>query len=96
MVIDFSKEATYTDSTGAVISAFQRDQTPVRVIAKHDFGPRHVESIADALIESGYAEELGKKPSKTGKPANPATKPAKDDKPEAPPATDDAPDDEKP
>lgn len=46
MVIDFSKEATYKDSSGNVISAFQRDQTLVRVIAKHDFGPRHVESVA--------------------------------------------------
>ncbi len=46
MVIDFSKEATYKDNNGNVVSAFQRDQTLVRVIAKHDFGPRHVESIA--------------------------------------------------
>ncbi|MCS3467402.1 HK97 family phage major capsid protein [Pseudomonas sp. JUb42] len=46
MVIDFSKEATYKDANGNVVSAFQRDQTLVRVIAKHDFGPRHVESIA--------------------------------------------------
>ena len=46
MVIDFSKEATYKDSNGNVISAFQRDQTLVRVIAKHDFGPRHIESVA--------------------------------------------------
>jgi len=46
MVIDFSKEATYKDSNGNVVSAFQRDQTLVRVIAKHDFGPRHIESIA--------------------------------------------------
>ncbi|WP_275899798.1 phage major capsid protein [Pseudomonas hygromyciniae] len=46
MVIDFSKEATYKDSSGNMVSAFQRDQTLVRVIAKHDFGPRHVESVA--------------------------------------------------
>lgn len=45
LVIDFSKEATYKDAGGEVVSAFQRDQTLVRVIAKHDFGPRHVESI---------------------------------------------------
>ncbi|WP_250483296.1 phage major capsid protein [Caballeronia sp. GaOx3] len=44
--IDYSKEATYKDSDGNVVSAFQRDQTLVRVIAKNDFGPRHVESIA--------------------------------------------------
>ncbi|MCX5592031.1 phage major capsid protein [Alcaligenes endophyticus] len=46
LVIDFSKEATYTDDKGNTVSAFQRDQTLVRVIAKHDFGPRHVESVA--------------------------------------------------
>lgn len=46
MVIDFSKEASYKDSSGQMVSAFQRDQTLVRVIAKHDFGPRHVESVA--------------------------------------------------
>lgn len=45
LLIDYSKEATYKDGSGNVISAFQRDQTLVRVIAKHDFGPRHVESI---------------------------------------------------
>jgi HK97 family phage major capsid protein len=44
--IDYSSEATYKDSEGNVISAFQRDQTLVRVITQHDFGPRHVESIA--------------------------------------------------
>ena len=46
LVIDYSKEATYKDGGGNVISSFQRDQTLIRVIAKHDFGPRHVESIA--------------------------------------------------
>lgn len=46
LVIDYSKEATYKDGNGDVISAFQRDQTLIRVIAKHDFGPRHVESVA--------------------------------------------------
>lgn len=45
LLIDYSKEATYKDGSGNVISAFQRDQTLIRVIAKHDFGPRHVESI---------------------------------------------------
>ncbi|WP_313315276.1 phage major capsid protein [Stutzerimonas nitrititolerans] len=45
LVIDFSKEAAYKDGAGNMVSAFQRDQTLVRVIAKHDFGPRHVECI---------------------------------------------------
>lgn len=46
LVISFSQEASYKDGNGDMVSAFQRDQTLVRVIAKHDFGPRHVESIA--------------------------------------------------
>ena len=46
LLIDYSKEATYKDEGGNVVSAFQRDQTLVRVIAKHDFGPRHVESVS--------------------------------------------------
>lgn len=46
LTIDYSKEATYKDTNGEVVSAFQRDQTLIRVIAKHDFGPRHVESVA--------------------------------------------------
>ncbi|WP_416311161.1 phage major capsid protein [Pseudomonas sp. W03] len=48
LVIDLSKEATYKDGSGNIVSAFQRDQTLIRVIAKHDFGPRHVESIVVA------------------------------------------------
>ncbi|WP_312374998.1 phage major capsid protein [Pseudomonas oryzihabitans] len=41
-----STEASYKDANGNQVSAFQRDQTLIRVISKHDFGPRHVESIA--------------------------------------------------
>ncbi|MDT3720343.1 phage major capsid protein [Pseudomonas oryzihabitans] len=41
-----STEASYKDASGNQVSAFQRDQTLIRVISKHDFGPRHVESIA--------------------------------------------------
>tara|TARA_R100000306_G_C4249420_1_gene79677 strand:- start:228 stop:401 length:174 start_codon:yes stop_codon:yes gene_type:complete len=46
LIISFSQEASYKDGAGEWVSAFQRDQTLVRVIAKHDFGPRHVESVA--------------------------------------------------
>lgn len=49
LVIDLSKEAAYKDGSGNMVSAFQRDQTLIRVIAKHDFGPRHVESIVVAI-----------------------------------------------
>lgn len=46
MVLAYSTEASYKDGSGETISAFQRDQTLVRVITHNDFGPRHVESIA--------------------------------------------------
>lgn len=45
LVVSYSAEASYRDGAGNTVSAFQRDQTLVRVIAKHDIGPRHVESI---------------------------------------------------
>ena len=54
------------------------------------------ESTANVLIESGHAEELVKKPGKTGKAAKPAAKTEKDAKPETLPPTDNAADDEKP
>lgn len=44
--ISISTEATYKDAGGNVVSAFQRNQTLIRVISKHDFGPRHPESVA--------------------------------------------------
>lgn len=42
----YSTEASYKNANGDVISAFQRNQTLIRIIAKNDFAPRHVESIA--------------------------------------------------
>ena len=48
LAIAYSNEASYKDGGGNMVSAFQRDQTLVRVIAKHDIGPRHVESIVVA------------------------------------------------
>lgn len=48
LTIAYSTEASYKDGAGNTVSAFQRDQTLVRVIAKHDFGPRHVESVVVA------------------------------------------------
>ncbi|MFJ3259661.1 phage major capsid protein [Pseudomonas sp. NPDC086581] len=49
LVIDISKEASYTDANGKVVSTFQRDESLIRVIAEHDFGPRHVESVVVAI-----------------------------------------------
>lgn len=44
--IAYSTEATYKTGAGDVVSAFQRDQTLIRLIDHHDFGLRHVESVA--------------------------------------------------
>lgn len=46
MTIDFSKEATYKDGSGNLVSAFARNQSLVRVVAEHDVGFRHVEGLA--------------------------------------------------
>ena len=45
--VAISMEAAYTDpGTGLKVSAFERDQTLIRVITENDFGPRHTEAIA--------------------------------------------------
>lgn len=46
LAVAISTEASYKDTNGETVSAFQRDQTLIRVISKHDFGPRHPESVA--------------------------------------------------
>ncbi len=43
-----SREGTYTDANGALVSVFQQDQTLIRGIAEHDFHMRHDEAIAMA------------------------------------------------
>lgn len=44
-VIDASSQGVYTNAGGSKVSAFQQDQTLVRVISQHDLGMRH-ESVA--------------------------------------------------
>ncbi|MCB6184280.1 phage major capsid protein [Leeia sp. TBRC 13508] len=46
MTIDYSKDAAYKDSQGNMVSAFQKNQTLIRVMTKHDFGLRHAESVS--------------------------------------------------
>jgi HK97 family phage major capsid protein len=41
-----SKEGTYYDETGALVSVFQRDETLLRAISEHDHQVRHDEAIA--------------------------------------------------
>jgi len=59
MRVDTSNEATYKDSGGNVVSAYQRDQTLFRVITEHDLGVRHKGSVAVAIVPAwapaGYA-----------------------------------------
>ena len=46
MTIDFSREATYVDSTGTLVTAFSRNQSVLRLVANHDIGFRHPEGTA--------------------------------------------------
>lgn len=45
MSVDFSKEATYKDSGGNLVSAFARNQSLIRVVTGHDIGFRHLEGL---------------------------------------------------
>jgi HK97 family phage major capsid protein len=44
--LSVSLEGSYTDGSGASVSAFSNDQTIIRAIAEHDFQMRHDEAIA--------------------------------------------------
>lgn len=44
--IEISNEASYTDASGTLVSAFDRDETVVKAIMRHDFVMRHDESVA--------------------------------------------------
>ena len=46
MTIDFSREATYKDAGGNLVSAYARNQSLIRVVAEHDVGFRHMEGLA--------------------------------------------------
>lgn len=46
MTIDFSREATYKDANGDLVSAFARNQSLIRLVAEHDIGFRHPEGLA--------------------------------------------------
>lgn len=45
MTVDFSKEATYKDANGDLVSAFTRNQSLIRVVTEHDIGFRHPEGL---------------------------------------------------
>nr|DAM16557.1 MAG TPA: Major capsid protein [Caudoviricetes sp.] len=45
MTIDFSREATYVDAAGELVSSFARNQSLIRLVGNHDVGFRHVEGL---------------------------------------------------
>jgi HK97 family phage major capsid protein len=45
MSVDYSKEATYKDGAGNLVSAFARNQSLIRVVLEHDIGFRHPEGL---------------------------------------------------
>ncbi|HHB8104608.1 TPA: phage major capsid protein, partial [Klebsiella pneumoniae] len=45
MKVDFSKEASYIDADGTLVSAFSRNQSLIRVVTEHDIGFRHPEGL---------------------------------------------------
>jgi HK97 family phage major capsid protein len=48
-----STEATYVDTGGNTVSAFQRDQTLMRAISRHDLAPEHDQAIS-VLTGTGW------------------------------------------
>ncbi|MDP1177699.1 phage major capsid protein, partial [Klebsiella pneumoniae] len=42
---DFSKEASYIDADGTLVSAFSSNQSLIRVVTEHDIGFRHPEGL---------------------------------------------------
>lgn len=45
MTIDFSREATYKDGSGNLVSAYSRNQSLLRVVKEHDIAFRHPEGL---------------------------------------------------
>lgn len=46
LTLEVSSEASYVDSTGATVSAFQSDQTLIKMILEHDIALRHNLAVA--------------------------------------------------
>lgn len=44
--LQVSNEAAYVDSTGTLVSAFSRDETVIKAVARHDLVMRHDKSVA--------------------------------------------------
>lgn len=46
MEMEASREATYTNSAGTLVSAWDRDETVIKALMRHDLAVRHRESLA--------------------------------------------------
>jgi HK97 family phage major capsid protein len=53
IAIDISREGTYVNSAGTTVSAFQRDETLIRLITECDFNVRHPASFVEAFVSKG-------------------------------------------
>lgn len=53
IAIDISREGTYVNSSGTTVSAFQRDETLIRLITEQDFNVRHPVSFIEAFVSKG-------------------------------------------
>jgi HK97 family phage major capsid protein len=58
VLVDASDVAAYYGTDGAIVSAFQRDQTLFRVISEHDFNMRHLQSLAIGTTTSWFPTGL--------------------------------------
>ena len=53
IALDISREGTYVNSAGTTVSAFQRDETLIRLITECDFNVRHPVSFIEAFVSKG-------------------------------------------
>lgn len=51
--IDVSREGTYVNSAGTTVSAFQRDETLIRLVTEHDYNVKHPVSFIEAWVAKG-------------------------------------------
>lgn len=53
IALDISREGTYVNSAGTTVSAFQRDETLIRLITELDFNVKHPASFIECFVSKG-------------------------------------------
>jgi HK97 family phage major capsid protein len=53
IALDVSREGTYVNSGGTTVSAFQRDETLIRLITEQDFQVKHGASFVECFVSKG-------------------------------------------